>query len=110
MTSSYEITKNWLINSDIFVSNPSNSNYGGVRSYYDEKKREYAFLYPEITGYFISTMRFLYAHEKNERYIELAKASSEWLIQLYEKYGGIIQGVTADGIPKKFVYSFDTGI
>ena len=110
MTSSYEITKNWLINSDIFVSNPSNSNYGGVRSYYDEKKREYAFLYPEITGYFISTMRFLYEHEKNERYIELAKASSEWLIQLYEKYGGIIQGVTVDGIPKKFVYSFDTGI
>ena len=31
------------------------------------KKKEFSFLYPEITGYFISTMRFLYEHEKKKR-------------------------------------------
>jgi uncharacterized protein YyaL (SSP411 family) len=110
LTPSYEITKNWLLNSDIFVSNPSNSNYGGVRSFYDEKKKEYAFLYPEITGYFISSMRFLYEHEKNEKFVDLAKSSSLWLIDLYKKYGGIIQGIFPDGSSKNSVYSFDTGI
>ncbi len=110
MDSSYDLVKNWLTNSGIFVSDSSNPNYGGVRSFYDEKKKEFAFLYPEITGYFVSSMRFLYEHEKNAKYIELAKSSSLWLIQLYEKFGGIIQGISQEGTPKKLVYSFDTGV
>jgi len=93
-----------------FVSNSSDSNFGGVRSFYDEKKKEFAFLYPEITGYYISSMRFLYEHEKNEKFVELAKKSSEWLIKLYDKYGGIIQRISPQGIPQHFIYSFDTGI
>ena len=110
MASSYELVRDWLTNSGIFVSNSSNPNHGGVRSFYDEKKKEFAFLYPEITGYFASSMRFLYEHEKNEKFVDLAKSSSLWLIQLYEKYGGIIQGIFPDGSPQKSVYSFDTGI
>ena len=110
LQSSYELTKSWLINSGIFVSDVSDPNYGGVYSFFDEKKKEFSFLYPEITGYFISTMRFLYEHEKNEKFIELAKASSNWIIRLYEKYGGIIQGISTQGLPQKFIYSFDTGV
>jgi uncharacterized protein YyaL (SSP411 family) len=110
LDSSFEQIKNWLTNSGILVSNSSDSNYGGVHSFYDEKKKEFAFLYPEITGYYISSMRFLYEHEKNEKFVKLAKASSEWIIKLYEKYGGIIQGISPQGIPQKSVYSFDTGI
>jgi hypothetical protein len=110
LQSSYELTKNWLINSGIFVSDVSDPNYGGVHSFFDEKKKEFSFLYPEITGYFISTMRFLYEHEKNDKFLELAKASSNWLIRLYEKYGGIIQGISTQGLPQKFIYSFDTGV
>jgi len=104
------MTKNWLLNSGIFVSEPSDPNFGGVHSFYDEKNKEFAFLYPEITGYYASTMRFLYEHEKNEKYLHYAKASCNWLIDLYEKYGGIIQGISPQGITKKYVYSFDTGI
>ena len=55
-------------------------------------------------------MRFLYEHEKNEKFVKLAKASSKWLIRLYEEYGGIIQGISTYGVPQKYVYSFDTGI
>lgn len=98
------------MDSGISLSSESSPNYGGVRSFYDEKKKEFAFLYPEITGYYASTMRFLYEHEKNEKFIAMAKASSSWLIDLYEKYGGIIQGIFPDGTPQKSVYSFDTGI
>ena len=104
------MTKNWLLNSGIFVSEPSHPNFGGVHSFYDEKNREFAFLYPEITGYYASTMRFLYEHEKDEKYLHFAKASCNWLIDLYEKFGGIIQGISPQGITQKYVYSFDTGI
>ena len=110
MESSFEITKDWLLNSGIFVSDSSDPNYGAVHSFYDEKSKEFAFLYPEITGYFASTMRFLYEHEKNEKYVNFAKASCNWLIDLYEKFGGIIQGISIHGIPQKLVYSFDTGM
>jgi len=110
LQSHYELTKNWLLNSGIFISTSSNVDYGGVRSFFDEKKMEFAFLYPEITGYFASTMRFLFEHEQNDHYVTLAKASCDWLIQLHKKFGGIIQGISPQGIPKKFVYSFDTGI
>jgi rhamnogalacturonyl hydrolase YesR len=104
------MTKNWLIDSGIFVSESSDPNFGGVHSFYDEKNKEFAFLYPEITGYYASTMRFLYEHEKNEKYVNFAKASCNWLINLYEKYDGIIQGISPQGIAKKYVYSFDTAI
>jgi hypothetical protein len=110
MDPSYTMTRNWLLESGIFVSDSSDQNYGGVHSFFDEEKNEFAFLYPEITGYFISTMRFLYEHEKNEKFVKLAKASSNWLIRLYDKYGGIIQGISTHGVPQKHVYSFDTGI
>ena len=110
MDPSYEMTRNWLLKSGIFVSDSSDHNYGGVYSFFDEEKNEFAFLYPEITGYFISTMRFLYEHEKNEKFVKMAKASSNWLIRLYEEHGGIIQGISTNGIPQKYAYSFDTGI
>ena len=89
------MTKNWLLNSGIFISEPSDHNFGGVHSFYDEKNKEFAFLYPEITGYYSSTMRFLYEHEKDEKYLHFAKASCNWLIDLYEKtarnfYGGAV--------------------
>ena len=104
------MAKNWLLDSGIFMSESLDPNFGGVRSFYDEKNKEFAFLYPEITGYYASTMRFLYEHEKNEKYLHFAKASCNWLIDLYEKFGGIIQGISPQGITKKYVYSFDTGI
>ena len=110
MSNSFEMTENWLLHSGIYVSESSDLNFGGVHSFYDEKNKEFAFLYPEITGYFASTMRFLYEHKKNEKYVDYAKASCNWLIDLYEKYGGIIQGISSQGITTKYVYSFDTAI
>ncbi|WP_299290938.1 hypothetical protein [Nitrosopumilus sp.] len=107
---SFQLTKNWLMNSGIFISEPSDSDFGAVHSFYDEKNEKFAFLYPEITGYYSSAMRFLYEHEQNQQFLKNSKASCDWLIKIFKEYDGIIQGISPDGIPNKFVYSFDTGI
>ena len=78
--------------SGLFVSDLNNKNCGGVHSFYDEKENQYGFLYPEITGYFISCLRFLNNQHNEEIFSQYAKYSSNWLIKIYEKFGAIIQG------------------
>ncbi len=110
MSSQFEKVKNWLLNSGLVISNIKHENCGSVHSFYDEQKKEYAFLYPEITGYYLSTLCFLYNKENNEQYKHLAKNSADWLIDLFNKYGGIVQGINHDTSRQKTVYSFDTAI
>src|SRR5690349_16699295 len=106
----YEKVKNWLISSGLVVNDVKDGNHGGVHSFYDLKNNEYGFLYPEITGYYISALRFVYSQEKNQKYVDLAKYSADWLISIYEKYGGIIQGLDGNRPRSKNVFSFDTAI
>jgi len=85
-------------------------NKGGVHSYFDQSKHQFGFLYPEITGYFINTQRFLYEISKDTKFIDSAVSSAEWLIRIYEKYGGIIQGINTDNSRGNLVYTFDTAV
>jgi hypothetical protein len=109
--STYENVRNWFLNSGIVLSNQNDENYGAVHSFFDQDNNRYGFLYPEITGYSVSAFCFLYHIEKDDRFIKLAKASSNWLIELYEKYGAIIQGLEPDNDSRtQIAYSFDTAI
>ena len=90
MSQSFEDVKNWLFNSDLVINDENNKNCGAVHSYFDESQNKFGFLYPEITGYFLSTLRFLNSIEKNDIYIDYGKKSANWLLSLYDKYGGII--------------------
>ena len=110
LSSSYESIKDWVLNSGIYESDQTNENYGGVHSYFDEKENKFSFLYPEITGYYISTMRFLFEQEEKQEFLKIAKSSTEWLIKIYEKYGSIIQGINNDNSKVPLSYSFDTCI
>ncbi len=110
LSASYEKAKTWLLSSGLFVSNKDDQNCGGVYSFYDEKKNEFCFLYPEITGYFLSTLRFLYEIEKNQKYVEYSKLSASWLVKIYDKYGGIIQGFDSGSSKKELAFSFDTAV
>ena len=74
MSTSYENVKNWILNSGLVISHPNNENYGAVHSFLDKKNEKFGFLYPEITGYTVSTFCFLHQLEKNDQYIKLAKA------------------------------------
>ena len=110
MSTSFNHVKNWLLNSGISISNQNDENNGAVYSFYDEEKKSFSFLYPEITGYYASTMRFLYVHDENNEFLNRAKASCDWLAKLFDSHNGIIQGIYSDGKPHPFVYSFDTAI
>ena len=110
LPSSFQMVKNWLISSGINLAESSDKNNGAVHSFYDSKQNEYSFLYPEITGYFLSSLRFLYDVENNSDYLILAKNSGNWLCNLYEQNGGIIQGVMPGKSQIYDVYSFDTAI
>ena len=103
----YDGVKNWILESGLVKRTSENS--GGVHSFYDEKSQSFGFLYPEITGYFISTLRFIHRNENNNSYlIDLAKSSSDWLISIFERYGGIVVGIDAQ--KTKLAFSFDTAI
>ena len=110
MSSQFEHLKNWLLNSGLCVFQKNDPQYGGVHSFYDIKEQKFGFLYPEITGYYISTMRFLYSDEKKEQYLEHAKASADWLIKIYKKYGTIVQGISSEPSQQNYAYSFDISI
>jgi len=109
MKENFERTKSWLLSSGIFISDKNNSNCGAVHSFFDERKNEFSFLYPEITGYFLSSIRFLYETEKNQNYLDLGEMTSDWLIDLFKNNGGIIQGIYSS-TPQNLSYSFDTAI
>jgi len=109
MKQNFEKTKNWLISSGILITDKTDTNCGGVYSFFDEKKNEYSFLYPEITGYFLSSLRFLYDIENDSSYLNLGEKTSDWLIQLFNTHGGIIQGIYSS-VPQHLSYSFDTAI
>jgi len=98
----------WINSSGLFREDGENK--GGICSYFDENKHEFGFLYPEITGYFINSQRFLYEITNDPKSIDYAVNSAEWLKKIFEKYGGIIQGINTDVSRGNLVYSFDTAI
>ena len=111
MSTHFENVKNWILNSGLVITNEQNENSGGVYSFFDNNNQKYGFLYSEITGYSVSAFCFLHQIENEEKYIKLAKTSSDWIIGLHEKFGGIIQGLDDENDSRKqFVYSFDTAI
>jgi len=110
LNKSFEEVKNWLISSGLFVSDNNSKHYGAVYSFFDEQSNDYSFLYPEITGYFISTMKFLHSLESDNQYSKYAKSSSDWLISVYEKYNSLVQGIKNDSPTSNLSYSFDTAI
>jgi len=110
LSESFENVKNWLLNSNLAIHDENDENCGGVFSFFDEQTNEFSFLYPEITGYFVSTLKFLNYVENDEKYSQYAKYSCDWLIQIYEKYGSIIQGIKSNKPTSDLSYSFDSAI
>ena len=110
MSNSYKNLKHWITDSGLIVSNPNDENYGGAYSYYDEGKKKYSFLYPEITGYSASTLSFLYNNSKDDGLLKLAKANSDWINKIFKKFDCIIQGISNEQKRQKFAYTFDAAI
>lgn len=110
MENEFNQLKNWILTSGLTISDENDPNLGGVYSYFDSSKNTYGFIYPEITGYFLSSLRFLHQIEPNSQIVEKSKNSADWLMKIYDTYGGIIQGIYENEPKDKFVYTFDTGV
>jgi uncharacterized protein YyaL (SSP411 family) len=106
----YKKARDWVVSSGLCILDKSESNAGGVHSFYDAEKKEFGFLYPEITGYNVSLMRFLYAQENNPLYLDIAKLSAHWLENIFDKYGGIVLGVNSKPKKSQTAFSFDSAI
>jgi len=107
---SYGKVKNWLLESGICILDTSDPNVGAVHSFYDLANKEFSFLYPEITGYYISTMNFLYNQENSQKYVDMARLCVSWLIKIYDTYGGIVMGIDSDKRKTEQIFSFDSAM
>jgi len=90
---------------------------GGFGCWYDMERKEYPFVYGEITGYAIKTLLYLYNLKRQSKYLEKAVNAADWLIT-YMQYkgedpnarGGFLWKRFPDGSLSTLVYSFDTGM
>ena len=72
--------KNWLLNSGIQNIGKDRHINGGFNSWFSMDKKNYPFIYSEITGYGITTLLFLYETEKDSIYIERAELAADWIL------------------------------
>lgn len=107
--SALEKAESWLLNSGIYILDKNDPNYGAVYSYYDYKTKNYELVYAEATGYVISLLKYLYSIKNDDKLIEYATASGNWLINLAEKYDVVVMG-KRNGNDIKQAYAFDNGI
>jgi len=108
---------NWLLNSRIqdYFGNPEPES--GFAGWYDLERKEYPFIYGEITGYGIETLLYLHDKEKKAVYLEKAVRAGNWLIKNMQydgrdpkAKGAFLWKYFPDGSLDTFVYSFDTGM
>ena len=70
----------WLLHSGIQHPPGDPKLAGGVHAWYDTETERHAFLYPEITGYAITTFLFLHSVDRSPVYLERANAAASWLL------------------------------
>ncbi len=101
----------WLLHSGIQAKE------GGFYAWEDTENGSYSFLYPEITGYAIILLCFLYTITKDDIYISRAKSAARWIINeaahpassiLTRKY--IMDAVEHYSFERGNIYAFDCGM
>jgi len=124
MGKSKEAAVGWLLHSGIQAT------IGGFYGYYhitgkenipgvagNKTSGEYPFIYPEITGYGMTTLLELYKKSGNKRLLESAKKAADWVIAALEKVGEgaalparIYHDQGARPYRHSFYYTYDNGI
>ena len=94
LKSFYEEIVDWLANSDIRTEE------GAVYSWVNPKKPGY--VYSEIIGYYIKLFAYLYKKTKNEKYLQRAIVSADYLSSHVSESGSVSRDATD--------YVFDSAI
>lgn len=113
---SIDLVKKWLIDSGIQNIGTVKETNGGFNGYFDIKKKDYPFVYSEITGYGITTLLYMWEMEKKKALIDKAKLAVDWLMtNAYDKCGGfktryfrLENGIYS--FQNSIVHTFDAGI
>ncbi len=100
----------WLMNSGICIGDWTNRNYGAVHSYFDCATEAFELVYSEATGYLISLLRHLYSLQGDAELLRRAVAAGEWLLNVGDRYGGIVLMGQQGTREIRRAYSFDNGI
>lgn len=103
---------NWLLNSGI--QDKSYLNRGGVYAWYDINKKDYAYLYPEIAGYYLHHLSNLLNEESiGQRKIDIfssAEQAANWLVKIFTSRETIYTKFHPCGKMDKNIFSFDLGV
>lgn len=112
-----ELAIHWLTKSGIINTNRRIRAYGGINQGYDCKRKQYSFVYSEITGYAISMFLNLYRWMRDEEYLKMACEAADYLLSLQctdeskTERGGILHSLSLPDMEKKNqYYSFDTAM
>jgi len=68
----FSAAESWLLNSGIHDA--------GVHAWYDTKSQELSFLYPEITGYYLTSLLYLDSRSSRPEYLSHAIIAGDWLL------------------------------
>jgi len=84
-----ELAKNWLLNSGIQNVGTDEETNGGFKSWYDFDRKKHRYLFPEVTGYAITTLLFLNKVKQDKLLIERAELAAQWVMKQFHESGGI---------------------
>lgn len=69
----------WLLRSGIQNREGEPRARGGVNAWYDPARHRYAFVYSEITGYYLTALAYLNAVGLAPDYLQAARSAGDWL-------------------------------
>jgi len=116
---SITLAKNWLLDSGIQNIDKEEKLNGGFNSWYDINKKNYYYIYSEITGYGISTFLFLDKFLDDNILVDRAELAANWIIEVaMHKNGGVKtryyfyeeEGQKNYSFDSEILYTFDTGM
>lgn len=107
----------WLLNSGI--QNPSGTRIagdidvgGGFNVWFNPLSKSFSYVYTEISGYAVTTLVYLYREFKDEIFLERAKLTGDWLLNIQDDSGAFPTAFYRDDKerkPNEFV-TFDIGM
>lgn len=113
INNNYTLAYEWIINSGIHFVDASQK-FDAFYEAYNKHKKQYSFLYYEITGYAVNFLLNLFKKNKDSKILALAKRAGDFLV-LYQAQQGSHRGagpwtVTETGESHHLHYTFDAAM
>jgi len=100
----------WILHSGIQNISEDKKKHGGFNSWFDLDKKNYKYIYSEITGYGKTTLSFLYDRTGDSLFLERAVLAGEWLLDnAFHELGGVRTRYYLDDDKEAADYSFESG-